>query len=201
MIAARVRKGVLGLGLLLIGISVVSAGSGEAWAKVKARQSTSRQSMLEVEQEKEVKYNTCYHPADLNKDFLVGVADKNQLFSKWGMQASGEYSGYDLDGNGEIDGGDLGLLLAAWGTHPGCQADLNEDCSVGSADLGLIMALVDRPFSSESHRADLHKDGTINNVDVGILLAQYGDCPGAGTGAVPPAVLDDTTLSKMREAQ
>ena len=45
----------------------------------------------------------------------------------------------DLDGGGQVDGGDLGLLLAAWGTSDP-SADLNGDGTVDGADLGLLLA-------------------------------------------------------------
>ena len=44
----------------------------------------------------------------------------------------------DLDGNGRVDGGDLGLLVANW-ENAGC-GDLNEDGIVDGADLGLLIA-------------------------------------------------------------
>ena len=43
----------------------------------------------------------------------------------------------DLDGDGLVGGGDLGLLLAAWGTGA---ADLDGDGAVGGSDLGLMLA-------------------------------------------------------------
>lgn len=45
----------------------------------------------------------------------------------------------DLDDDGDVDGGDLGLLLAAWGT-PGPFADFNADGVVDGADLGQLLA-------------------------------------------------------------
>ena len=45
----------------------------------------------------------------------------------------------DLNGGGQVDGGDLGLLLAAWGTSDP-SADLNGDGTVNGADLGLLLA-------------------------------------------------------------
>ena len=43
----------------------------------------------------------------------------------------------DLDGNGFVNGGDLGMLLGAWGTAgPG---DLNSDGIVNGADLGILL--------------------------------------------------------------
>ncbi len=45
----------------------------------------------------------------------------------------------DLDGDGDVDGADLGLLLARWGTNdPG--ADLDSDGQVAGGDLGLLLA-------------------------------------------------------------
>jgi len=49
----------------------------------------------------------------------------------------------DLDGSGEVDGADLGLLLAMWGpaNDVGAQlADLNGDGVIDGSDLGLMLA-------------------------------------------------------------
>ncbi|MCH2161095.1 MAG: hypothetical protein MK085_04395 [Phycisphaerales bacterium] len=47
----------------------------------------------------------------------------------------------DLDGDGQINGADLGLMLSAWGacTDDPCLGDLNEDGQVDGADLGLML--------------------------------------------------------------
>ena len=49
----------------------------------------------------------------------------------------------DLNGDGSVDGADLGLLLGAWGTDggisAGASADLNGDGTVDGADLGLLL--------------------------------------------------------------
>ncbi len=45
----------------------------------------------------------------------------------------------DLNGDGVVDGADLGLLLSAWGSG-GSDADLNEDGVVDGADLGLLLS-------------------------------------------------------------
>lgn len=45
----------------------------------------------------------------------------------------------DFDGNGMVDGGDLGLMLVGWGRCPGCSQDLNGDGTVDGADLGLML--------------------------------------------------------------
>jgi hypothetical protein len=55
-----------------------------------------------------------------------------------------ESSPADLNGDGTVDGADLGLLLSTWGPCPdcpfaACAADLNGDCTVDGADLGLLV--------------------------------------------------------------
>jgi hypothetical protein len=44
----------------------------------------------------------------------------------------------DVNGDGRVDGADLGILLGAWGTG-GTAADLNHDGAVDGADLGLLL--------------------------------------------------------------
>lgn len=47
----------------------------------------------------------------------------------------------DLNGDGAVNGSDLGTMLGAWGAcgGPGCAADLNADGSVDGVDLGLLL--------------------------------------------------------------
>lgn len=45
----------------------------------------------------------------------------------------------DLDGDGLVDGADLGALLGAWGACPGCQEDLDGDGWIDGADLGILL--------------------------------------------------------------
>ena len=47
----------------------------------------------------------------------------------------------DFDGNSNIDGGDLGQLIAAWGPCSECPEDLNDDGVVDGQDLGLFLTL------------------------------------------------------------
>jgi hypothetical protein len=49
----------------------------------------------------------------------------------------------DLNGDGAVDGFDLGLLLGAWGTCPGtpCTGDVNADGAVDGFDLGLVLGV------------------------------------------------------------
>ncbi len=48
----------------------------------------------------------------------------------------------DINGDGAVDGADLGLLLGAWGncaSCASCAADLNGNCVVDGADLGILL--------------------------------------------------------------
>lgn len=46
---------------------------------------------------------------------------------------------WDLDDNGLVGGGDLGILLGAWGTNPGGPPDFNNDGIVDGLDLGELL--------------------------------------------------------------
>jgi hypothetical protein len=47
----------------------------------------------------------------------------------------------DLDGNGVVNGADLGFMLAAWGACPApCPADLDGNGQVDGADLSALLA-------------------------------------------------------------
>jgi len=46
----------------------------------------------------------------------------------------------DLNGDGVVDGADLGILLSSWGPCDGCAADLNGDGVVDGADLGILLS-------------------------------------------------------------
>jgi len=47
----------------------------------------------------------------------------------------------DFDGNGIVNGGDLGILLALWGPIScGSRYDLNNDCVIDGGDLGIFLA-------------------------------------------------------------
>ena len=46
----------------------------------------------------------------------------------------------DLSADGQVDGADLGALLAQWGGCTGCSADFNQDGIVNGADLGTLLA-------------------------------------------------------------
>ncbi|MCE9620085.1 MAG: hypothetical protein K8R92_09245 [Planctomycetes bacterium] len=45
----------------------------------------------------------------------------------------------DLDGSGEVDGGDIGLVLLDFGPCPGCMTDLDGSGEVDGGDIGLVL--------------------------------------------------------------
>lgn len=47
---------------------------------------------------------------------------------------------FDLDGDGQISAGDMGLLIGAWGRCSGCAEDFNGDGVVDGEDLALLFA-------------------------------------------------------------
>jgi hypothetical protein len=62
-------------------------------------------------------------------------AEINQLYNSPGSEASPITP--DLNGDGEVDGADLGIMLSSWGTPA---ADLNADGSTDGADLGVLLS-------------------------------------------------------------
>jgi hypothetical protein len=46
----------------------------------------------------------------------------------------------DANGDGYVNGADLGLLIASWGPATGCSVDINGDGQVDGGDLGLLIA-------------------------------------------------------------
>lgn len=60
-----------------------------------------------------------------------------------------------------------------------CDADLNNDCIVNAADLGIFRSV----FFSADADADFSGDGVVNPQDLGILRSLFFQVPGPGQGA------------------
>ena len=45
----------------------------------------------------------------------------------------------DLEGDGDVDSGDLAVLLGNWGPNAGPAADINGDGMVNAADLAVLL--------------------------------------------------------------
>ncbi|MEE2971861.1 MAG: M43 family zinc metalloprotease [Planctomycetota bacterium] len=84
--------------------------------------------------------------SDVRIRFTMGTTDGSVTYCGWnvddvvieGVVPDDEPSA-DLDGNGVVDGSDVGLLLASWGPCTGCPADLNGDGLVDGSDFGLLL--------------------------------------------------------------
>ena len=75
---------------------------------------------------------------DLDLVFVDELDDSMIIMSNGGYAPPGLPG--DLDGNGSVDGADLGIMLAAWGVcPPTCPPDLDDDGRVDGADLGLLL--------------------------------------------------------------
>jgi hypothetical protein len=62
-------------------------------------------------------------------------------------------------------------------TAPSCPADLNDDGNVDGNDLGLLLAAWGPCPTSGTCAADLNDDGNVDGNDLGLLLAAWGACP------------------------
>ncbi len=85
--------------------------------------------------------------SDVRIRFTMGTTDGSVTYCGWnvddveliGVIPNNGVEG-DLNGDGIVDGADMGLLLSSWGPCPGCPADLNGDGIVDGADMGLLLA-------------------------------------------------------------
>ena len=85
--------------------------------------------------------------SDVRIRFTMGTTDGSVTFCGWNIDdvvveavLPGGGSPADLNGDGVVNGADVGLLLAEWGPCSGCPADLNGDGLVNGADFGLLLA-------------------------------------------------------------
>jgi membrane-associated phospholipid phosphatase len=74
-----------------------------------------------------------HYQMDADGGYEIGTALGDYVFQNF-LRLLG-----DLDGDGVVDGADLGELLAAWDEH-GSEADLNGDGIVDGADLGVLLS-------------------------------------------------------------
>jgi hypothetical protein len=94
--------------------------------------------------------------------------------------SSKPFTGFDFNGDGIINGTDLGMLLGAWGTN-NPRYDSNADGKVDGAELGLFLASWVPPNTGSSGDAgdtftgfDFDGSGRIDGADLGMLLGAWG---------------------------
>ena len=85
--------------------------------------------------------------SDVRLRFTMGTTDSSVTFCGWNIDdvvveatLPSVGSPADLNGDGVVNGADVGLLLSEWGPCVGCPGDLNGDGVVDGADFGLLLA-------------------------------------------------------------
>lgn len=73
---------------------------------------------------------------DMNQFMNVRIFDER--FKP--LESQPETSPADFNGDGSVDGSDLGHLLGEWGFNPGSTADLNGDGMVDGSDMGMFLS-------------------------------------------------------------
>ena len=74
---------------------------------------------------------------DLDSNGVVGANDDDALLCLWGPVNPSSHPDGDFNGDGQVNGADLGMLLGAWGRS--CVADINGDGAVNAADQALLL--------------------------------------------------------------
>ena len=87
---------------------------------------------------------SCSLPVDMDRDGDLDLVFVDELDDSMIIMSNGGYDPParpgDFDGNGTVDGADLGVMLASWGPCPApCPPDLNGDGRVDGGDLGLLL--------------------------------------------------------------
>jgi hypothetical protein len=92
-------------------------------------------------------YNTSSSSNTSLQDSTVCGNSPDQIFGIWHDEGGNSVTEEcaldcpaDFNGDGEVNGGDLGVLLAEWGACTDCAADLNGDGFVDGGDLGVFLA-------------------------------------------------------------
>jgi hypothetical protein len=97
---------------------------------------------------------------------LSGTTICGNSFDQTSIQASGSIS--------EVDGTCIQASCAS--CAPPCVGDLTANRNVDGADLGALLAFWG-PRNAVFPQADINGDGTVNGADLGLLLANWGPCP------------------------
>jgi len=71
-------------------------------------------------------------------EFTLAGGEAEHYIARWQGCPSNQLP-EDLNGDGQVDGDDLGTLLGQWGACSGCPADFNGDGQVDGDDLGTLL--------------------------------------------------------------
>lgn len=103
--------------------------------------------------------------SDVRIRWVMGTTDGSVVYCGWniddvriiGVVPNRDVPG-DLNGDGIVNGADMGLLLVSWGPCPGCAADFNGDGIVDGADMGLLLTYWTSGFAREGVTGDRKAD-------------------------------------------
>lgn len=70
---------------------------------------------------------------------MAGAGVAKEVIPASRLFHGGARSAADIDSSGSVNGSDLSILLAAWGTAYG-SADINRDGLVGGGDLAILLS-------------------------------------------------------------
>ena len=126
------------------------------------------------------KCNNC--DADLSGDNSVSQEDIDMLMDDWGPCQQNEFGTADSTEfsdrsyNATDDGAEIESESGEQdpGDADTCVGDLNGDGEVGSADLAIILAMMNSPCDGCDE--DIFSDGYVDTIDVVILLGAWGPC-------------------------
>ena len=103
---------------------------------------------------------------DVRVRWVMGTTDGSITYSGWNIDDVEIFAVIpndvvvgDLNGDGLVNGADIGLFLISWGECPGCPADLNGDGWVDGLDFGILLAA----WTGDGGYAPSH-DGSIMDV-------------------------------------
>ena len=85
--------------------------------------------------------------SDVRIRWTMGTTDSSVTYEGWNIDdveifavATSSGTPGDLNGDGFVNGEDVGLMLASWGNCSGCPADFNGDGVVDGEDFGLLLS-------------------------------------------------------------
>ena len=126
--------------------------------------------------------------------WVMGTTDGSVVYCGWNIDdveiigvVPNEVTPGDLNGDGLVNGADMGLMLVSWGPCPGCPADLNGDGVVDGADMGLLLtywssgfarsvAVEDRdqPRGEDPQEVEIQTDPRLVNRDLLVVADHDG---------------------------
>ena len=113
--------------------------------------------------------------SDVRIRWVMGTTDGSVVYCGWNIDdveiigvVPNENTPGDLNGDGLVNGADMGLMLVSWGPCPGCPADLNGDGVVDGADMGLLLTYWSSGFarSVATEDRDRHQGDAVDEFEI-----------------------------------